>query len=123
VKVKKQDLEKITQGAAKVGLLAFVSLVALNCDVPEVYEVLERFLKRTEDLRKDLGLDRLVPEDVTSGMISSAIKAKQVTHPKKAVPHEMVDVEDLISKEGEGNPELEQKLKDMFTGVVDKNVN
>jgi hypothetical protein len=125
VKVQKQELEKITQDAAKIGLLMFVCLVSLHCDVAEVYEVVERFLNRTEALRKNLGLENIVPEGVTKGLISAAVRKAESSKSKeeKDSNQEMVDVQELLGKEIEGNPELEQKFKDMFTGVVNKNVN
>lgn len=72
-RVKREDLEILTQNAASTGALALSLMLASKCPIPELYEVVEDHLRHNERMRKDLGFAEAIPAEIISGHISTKI--------------------------------------------------
>ena len=74
MKVKKDDLEALTEKMAATGALTLILLAATRCPEPRVYAEVEGYLRDNEALRKNLELRPLFPAEMLSGYFSGKIE-------------------------------------------------
>lgn len=66
-KLEKKKLEQLTEDAIRMAGTAMSLLVVMRCPVRQEYEQVENFLSEVEDVRKELGLPAMTPEEMVHG--------------------------------------------------------
>lgn len=66
-KVEKAKLERLTEDAVRLAGTAMSLLVVMRCPVRQEYEHVESFLREVEEVRTELGLPAMTPEDMIYG--------------------------------------------------------
>ena len=77
MEMSKEQLDKLTDTANKVGALCLASLSLSNCPIEEFYVLTENFLKEIEDLRDANDLQKLIPDEVRNAMFQRSKEDKK----------------------------------------------
>ena len=84
MKIKKSDLESLTQSSAECVAIGILALAASSCPLSDFYQALEELAKKADALRVELGLTEIFPALLKNGKLSEAIaEAKGLLEVKK----------------------------------------
>lgn len=73
MKILKADLDKMTRAVIELGTISAALLAGTKCPEPAIYEHVEEMVKDADKMRGDLGLEKVAPEELTSGVLSAAV--------------------------------------------------
>lgn len=106
MKIKKEELETLTEAAVGVSEVAMALLLATECPVPVVYEAVEQVCVLADKVRTSLELPSIAKEVMTSGKISKRVakalaEAKEKKTERKAIGFEAPKSEEVeVETEG-----------------------
>lgn len=75
MKLLKSELEKLTKDSFKIAILNLAVLTVTKCPVTEFYVEIEKLFNSIDNIRKELGLKPLTPDEIKNGRFSSMVEA------------------------------------------------